>query len=352
MKNYLFSTTRQYNPGDEFILFGVINILEEMGSRFNPVIFNRNQEVNPALAFLNPLRRIKSQSKLVKVLGSIFRVSQVDNSFKDVHDLDFIDCVVFAGSPEWKTPRLYPLYKKMKGFKGPVLYLGLGAFSENEKIPFFAKKALKEASVIAYRTQMLDEVLRDYDNSTLMPCPALFSAGIKVCNYEINNKVAITYGTAKASKGNHVSQSAASLMEEAYLFLIDKGYECDIVCHYIDEIPEAKRLFPKAEIRYSFDAKDYIDIYKSYSAVVTSRVHAVGMCASMGIPGLLIAHDGRADTVRGFKAEVFSDSGSIEEFHDSILDLMERRSELSESILTHKSETLNRYKDLLSNVVV
>ena len=41
----IFSTTRNYNPGDEFILFGIQNVLEEIIGPFNTVYYNRNPAV-------------------------------------------------------------------------------------------------------------------------------------------------------------------------------------------------------------------------------------------------------------------------------------------------------------------
>lgn len=36
--NIIFATTRQWNPGDEFILLGCINLLNETLGEFNPII--------------------------------------------------------------------------------------------------------------------------------------------------------------------------------------------------------------------------------------------------------------------------------------------------------------------------
>jgi hypothetical protein len=46
-KNILFSTTRQSNPGDEFIFFGVRNLLGEKNIRFNTVVYNRHPTIRP-----------------------------------------------------------------------------------------------------------------------------------------------------------------------------------------------------------------------------------------------------------------------------------------------------------------
>lgn len=351
MKNVLYSTTRQYNPGDEFILFGVRNLLEAVGINDNPIIFNRNQEVNQALSFINPLRRIRSQSKIIKIFSSFFRVSQVDNSFKDVHSLDFVDLMVFAGSPEWKSYRLFGLYEKLRRSDIPCIFLGLGSFSNKEKLPWFVKEVVAKSKFISYRSDDLEDCFKDQPYARCMPCPALFSAGIGSFPYVANKKIAITYGTNKASKGNHVSDNAENLMGVAYQYLAGLGYDVTIVCHYIDELPIVEKEYPEAKILYSFDSKEYIEIYRTFSAIISSRVHALGLCASLGIPGLLIAHDGRANTAKGFKADIFSDDSSVGSFKQAIDLLIRDRKARHIELLEHKTKTLLDYSNLLKAVV-
>lgn len=46
-KNILVSTTRQWNPGDEFILLGSLNIMKNILGKdnINTIIFNRNPDI-------------------------------------------------------------------------------------------------------------------------------------------------------------------------------------------------------------------------------------------------------------------------------------------------------------------
>jgi len=102
--NILFSTTRQWNPGDEFIFFGIRNILTELGIKFNTIIYNRHPSINPPPTF-----RRHRWSKLEKY-------PNMDNSFF----LDIpaaVDYVIIAGSPEWtggqRMDRLFNYIKKI-----------------------------------------------------------------------------------------------------------------------------------------------------------------------------------------------------------------------------------------------
>jgi hypothetical protein len=349
-KLVLYSTTRQYNPGDEFILFGIRNLIKSIGIVESPVIYNRNQEINQPLSFLNPLRRVKSQSKWIKALGSFFRISQVDNSFKDIHKLDIYDMVVFAGSPEWASTRLNPLYRKLQKFDKPILFLGLGSFSQKIVLSDMKKGVIEKAKLVTYRNPESEHAFPDSIDAQLMPCPALFA--VEGTQHVVRKgKVAIVFGVSDASKGNHVSQNAMNKMVHIYKILQNKGISVDIVCHYIDEIPYAKEIFKGTEIRYSYDASEYKEIYKDYQYVVTSRVHAVGMCASLGIPGTLIAHDGRASTVKLFKADIVMDTEKEIVFEQNVLDRMERVDELSLELKEHKLNSLQDYQNKLKSAL-
>ena len=45
MLNVVYSATRQWNCGDEFILFGCRNLLEKVLGGHNPIIYNRNPDI-------------------------------------------------------------------------------------------------------------------------------------------------------------------------------------------------------------------------------------------------------------------------------------------------------------------
>jgi len=76
MKNVVFSTTRQWNPGDEFILMGCINLLKEYMGEFNPIIYNRHPQ----------LRRSRKRDiiKMIdNLVGKDFIEKFLDNSVKE-----------------------------------------------------------------------------------------------------------------------------------------------------------------------------------------------------------------------------------------------------------------------------
>ena len=47
MKNIIYSATRQWNPGDEFILMGVESLIQEVFGSHNSILYNRNPQIRP-----------------------------------------------------------------------------------------------------------------------------------------------------------------------------------------------------------------------------------------------------------------------------------------------------------------
>lgn len=130
-KNILFSTTRQFNIGDEFILFGVLNVFSQiMGNcNYNPIIFNRNPDIRPAIHGFNPLRTKKithTNLRCKNYLRTIIHMDFYDNSIRDDSNWENIDLIVFAGTPEWQSLRTKILYHKAYEFDIPCIFIGVG----------------------------------------------------------------------------------------------------------------------------------------------------------------------------------------------------------------------------------
>lgn len=88
-------------------------------------------------------------------------------------------------------------------------------------------------------------------------------------------------------------------------------FHFEFICHYIDELADFRQDFPDGVCHYSYDSKEYLEIYHQFDLVVGPRVHGIGIAASMGIQGISIQHDARADTCHGFMADVIRSSADI-----------------------------------------
>lgn len=342
--NILFSTTRQWNPGDEFILEGILNLFRELDINFNPIIYNRNPDIRTSLDYINPLRSVNKEFRGKWIIESFLRLNQKDNSFKDTTNPDIIDLVVFAGSPAWYSRNLYPLYEIIETNNIPVFYLGIGAH-ENFKIknlPSNIKNTLNDSKIILTRDKISSAKLKDF-GALHYPCPALFSIKdeLEKTVSEIQ-KIGLVFMTNNSVINNKVPKKKRDFLVKIFEKIKD-DFNTDIICHYIDEIEDAKKTFKNSEIFYSYDHSDYLNkIYPNYDLIISPRVHGVGPAASSGVPGIYLAHDKRKSTVEMFKAFIESDE-STDEVINFIDQISQSPSKISKNLLEHKNTYKEKY---------
>ena len=262
-----------------------------------------------------------------------------------------MDLIVFAGSPEWYGKRLTELYSIIFEKNIPVIFLGLGAADKVDLERFSEKElyALEKNKLLVCRNQYCTDLLERFD-SCYLPCPALFSSP-KTKHIKKVKKIALLYGTDKAVDANNISQTTDIFMKEIYTNLLNnfsEKYEFEFIAHYIDELDQFYEDYPNKTLRYSYKSDAYINIFIDYDLVIGHRVHGIGMCASMGIPGIMIAHDKRSTTVQGFLAEMISVGSSYADFEKLFQRVTENIEIKNKQLLEHKEKTRKRYVDLLN----
>lgn len=344
--NIVFSTTRQWNPGDEFILMGCINLLSHQIREFNPIIYNRNPQTRRA-------RKIDIVKTIDNALGKDFVEKFLDNSVKDRVPMDYADMVVFAGSPEWRGRRMKKLYESILEFNLPTIFLGLGtsgkfSFSD-EHFTKDEQEVFRKALLVTTRDKDTKDGLQPI-TAYHLPCPALFSSKESRVVKKVK-KIGLMYGTNSAVACNNVSDATYRYMMNMYNNILrDFGsdYNIEFISHYIDELSPFKSDFNDKKIRYSYDSKDYLEIYNNYDLVIGYRVHGIGISASMGIPGIMFAHDERAVTVKGFCAESVNIGTDYNELKFLIRNTIENIEQKSLNLKNHKEKTKESYLDLFS----
>ncbi len=353
-KNVLISTTRQWNPGDEFIMQGALNVLNHLDKfAYNPIIYNRNPEIRGGARFRNQTRNYsftykwdKANFKGKGIISEIFRIGNYDNSWKDDMRAENIDLALFAGSPEWYGNRLKNMYKVIKEADIPTIFLGLGAgsseiFDPSESV---VREVLSKALIITTRDKYTEKLLKEFD-AIYVPCPA-FLAAKSNRKVERVTKIGLIYATNETLKGNNVSKRMHDYLIPLYLQLA-KEFRVGIVCHYVDEIDKAIQELPGIDIYYSYDSKDYVDIYNQFDLVVGGRVHGIGISASLGIPGIMIKHDERSSTTDGFLAKSIQVGTDYQEVKALIQDMSAYIGRYSENLLEHKENVMQMYVNLL-----
>lgn len=305
--NILYVTTRQWNPGDEFILAGVRVILKEVIQESLSVesIYNKSPQVRTKLDLYNPLRKF-DPGRLLGLLDGFLRIGQYDNSFNDKENIDFYDVVVICGSPGWFGGRLKPLYKKLKNYRGKIIFIGIGSSKRAVKLSLLEKTVLERASYITCREPKLHSTLVEL--LTIPPkhytCPAILASQTEAQSNGKVNRIGLIYVCASTPQGHRSHSQHMKLQGEVFNWLINQGFKCEIICNYQTEMESAALEFPNTRIKYRYDASEYVDLLSSYDLIVSSRVHGCGLSSSLTIPNLMIAHDERGGTVKGFGSTI------------------------------------------------
>ncbi|MFP4472561.1 MAG: polysaccharide pyruvyl transferase family protein [Candidatus Omnitrophota bacterium] len=349
--NILFSTTRQWNPGDEFILHGIQNILRELLEGYNAIIFNRSPEMKhkeePTISFQLKLRSLSCKR---------LQLTRYDNSFKEaVLYENFIDIVILAGTPEWASHRMNVLYEYILTHSIPALYIGIGAGSSDidfDSLRGGCKKVISNAPLITVRDRILEKALKRF-NAHYLPCPALLSAPSTMEKHvHTVKKIGLIYMANTGVRSNTLLNSDYQFLKKYYQTLLERygeRYEFHFICHYIDELPYFQKDFSGGTCTYSYDSKDYPDIYQKFDMVVGPRVHGIAMAASLGIPGISIQHDVRAHTCEGFLAEKINIADGVESAVQKFVDRAAHSdpATMSTELLNRKDEVYRKYLKLL-----
>lgn len=341
--NIMFSTTRQWNPGDEFILLGTINLLKKYLSKdINCIIYNRNPQIRVAYG----------KRELYKIIGNINLFSNFkDNSIHINMDNKFIDLAVFAGSPEWFGKRSKDFYKICIENNIKTLAMGIGLGGKTIHLKDYEKEILMKSEFISVRDKFTEKFLANF-KAKFIPCPALFSS-IKSKEVKEVKKIALTYACFDTVRANNINLKAYNYMKDLYNLIIENygdNIEIEFVAHYIEELPKFYNDFKNHKIRYSYDSKDYLDIYNDYDLVIGTRVHGIGISASLGVPGIMIAHDGRSETVKGFLAEIINVNDKLEKALELIEKTIINVNEKSKSLIKHKMKVEELYKENIEKI--
>lgn len=343
----IFSTTRNYNPGDEFILFGIQNVLEEIIGPFNTVYYNRNPAVQNFRMTFDKEATIGTQTtNWYQTLRSQF--SERENTWSPELDLDFADFAVFAGTPEWVGRMVEPLTSALSQFNRPILYLGLGSVAAMndctiEDLLSSDQNALKKAQVITVRDTAAATFLAPLKPIAL-PCPSLFAA--QAIQRQNKQKIIVSFQGTAPTNTQRTDADVRDYMVKLLQKLTEQ-YSCSVIAHYVDELPELSDIIPEdVDLIYHADAADYINTYDQFDMAVTTRVHGAGLAAALGIPAFVVAHSHRSQTAEGFLAELIDTKQNTVNDVSDLIDNFDSAAR-SKIIVTHQSVMKDRYLDLL-----
>lgn len=335
----LYVTTRQWNPGDEFILRGVRNVLRASGVVEDvSSIYNKSPQTTSLFESWNFWKK-PYYTSLASSVDFALNITHYDNSFKRSHDIDLYDMVVFAGSPAWYGGRLRPIYKKLKHYNGKILFLGIGTPNKPLNLSVDEKDVLGRSKVYS-RNQELAENLRGLGiEASYLPCPALLSSPFEREAPTELGLVGLGFNTTRSHRYQRMSEEKFAAQRRIFDYMMER-YNCEVIAHYSDELDHAAALYGADKVRYVYDAVEYPKLYSRYDFVISSRVHGCGVSSSAGVPNAAIAHDARGDTVVGFLSERVSDVADVEGLLQGLESSLAAR---NETLRAHKQTTLDAY---------
>jgi polysaccharide pyruvyl transferase WcaK-like protein len=265
--NILISSTRQWNPGDEFIRKAVKKLVEEStGWEINWVLYDRNPDIRNC------------------------RLPNISNSFFN-SNVPFIDFVVLSGSPEWNGPMMTGLYRYAFKFGIPVVGIGLGGSEGDQpRLNKLEKLVLSAPTTrIIVRDKNAQKYLSSYNiGSILMPGPTVLASPTQFFPSTIKS-IGIVWQVDNGAQASSLG-GLPTLIN-----IIDKlkngGFEVSLICHYISELEQFN--FVEIDKYYSYDPDKYLDIYAKFDLIIGLRLHGCILGLSLGKPAINIPHDSR-----------------------------------------------------------
>ena len=330
--NILFSSTRQWNPGDEFIFFGIRHLFEEIirDRKINWVLYDRNPDLN--------INGFTDRTHKENIWGNSFHQG----------DPGSINIALIAGTPEWFDLPLTNFYRAVQNEQWPLFLIGLGYidapinFSENE---LYCLKNLSK--VITARDEYASrELAKEGIPSELLPCPALFALSTEIIPTKIR-RIGFILQTGKTT-----NQLIPQALTETCINTIKKlrmaGRQVDVICHYIDEFTEFSRTL--SPVRYSYDARDYIEILADYDLIISTRLHGAILANSVGKPAILLnVNDSRCNGA----AALFPCIYSAPPDYDILINLIDSlRVSHWKRLPQWKADMKSQYLNILRNALI
>jgi hypothetical protein len=271
----LCASTRQWNPGDEWIARGIRHLFRTLypDRALNWVLYDRSPD-----CFLEPWAE------------SARRPLLLGNSYQPAAALPDGMLVVIAGTPEWLGPHLEPLARVVNSCGAPVFYLGIDYPSVELPCTPEDLRMLSRALIVT-RGRIATEALRGLGlPARMMPCPALFSAP-----YEYPARALKTLAIVLQSD-RVLNQSVSAELKARMLQILpalQARYTVKVVCNYIDEYLEFSASLG-CPVSYSYDAGDYYRILSDCDMVISTRLHSALIANSLLKPAILTNSEPRA----------------------------------------------------------
>lgn len=266
--NVLCSSTRQWNPGDEWIALGIRRLFHALYPErgVNWILYDRSPD-----CFQQPW---DAPARRAPLLG---------NSYQPGEKLPDLDLLVIAGTPEWLGPHMEPITRIRHTSAAPAFYLGIDYPSSELPCGPDDLRMLSQALIVTRGTiaQQALEALGIRAHS--LPCPALFSAA---CEYPARTLKRIGFVLQNDRVTNQSVSTELKSRMLALVPLLQQRFSVKIICNYIDEFLEFSSAGGGA-VCYSYDSADYFRFLSDCDLVISTRLHSALIANSLLKPAII-----------------------------------------------------------------
>ena len=368
--NIAFSTTRQFNPWDEFIRRWIENLLNDYFSKkdmkTNYILFDRS----PHIRCWKPIC-IKNNY-----------LKYYENSLNEANNINNVDIFIFAWTPEWSWFRHWWLYKKYLPKVKNIMYLWIWNWKK-VKLPFFDSlytkyirenffNVYRKAKLITTRDENTFNYMKEFNNNVLYTwCPAIFSSK----NEKIIDKITTIWITIP-SKNCWIWNKVKEWKIETYLKILHRfitdwvwkwikkivffafvACEIDSIQSFIEKYKsELQKYNIDIEFFYSYNFEDYIKKFWEIDFLVTTRVHWWWLASSWWIPNIVFGHDERAKTVLKFKSYLlwldYNYDDLYSDWEDIYNSFINRFNKVCSNPIKYNSELIGNKRDIYKEYMI
>jgi len=369
IKKIGFLTTINHNIGDDFIRYGIINLLSQFSN------LNKSKFV-----FINKHKPYQVLSRTNLFHYNHFLKGNIRTQIASIVDMNkyatrFDDCglIIQCGTPvfyprcsesEWANP-IWEHAIKRNVNRAKIMNLAAGSCfpwetgykdNLNEQDILYIKNIVSYAGLTTVRDKtalsLLNEKVTEADIK-LLPCTA-FLSGIKYKKINSHQKVKILinfmeggghYDWNQGIDGDEWKRTILAFYKKNY-----ERFEISFIAHNKREYNLAKTLFPSANVFYTRKVHEYFEFVKSFDIGILNRLHASVALASLGIPSISIGTDTRLEMVSQLGLPVFYVKEiEIQRLENIVYDILDRIKYEQDRLIELRDATYKEYIDLIKN---
>jgi hypothetical protein len=267
--NILISSSRMLSPIDEWCLMGTKRLIEYAhGSNHQWIIFDKSLSLPPSLT------RERKQGH---------------NTFHH-QVLGPIQVAALTGADGWSGPEMEGFYRALARTELPLWAMGLELpktampFSDAELSCFS-----RPAALISVTNEISKEWLRRFDLEAALMCPPIVFAYDSPGNRRQLSRGARPKIAWVLQDRRHPDLVPEKLIRQSVRQVqrLSEDFEIEKLCLTTDDFMRFGVLF-KGQVKYSYEAREYLDVFLNSDLIVTSNTHVALAANSCEKPAILL----------------------------------------------------------------